>query len=126
MSEPRMMPTAAIVEEMRVMGEAVAATDAATDPTAHWMTPEFWTMVGGAVANLLTVGVLMGWLNQDDAATVTKSVTALLGATQVIVLNSVLVWKYVAGRTTLRAKLIDARYQYMSAVAVEKMRLMGR
>jgi hypothetical protein len=90
--------------------------------TGNWLTPEFWTMAVGAVSNLIAVGVLVGWVDTSQAETLTKAVTAIVGATQIVVLNSALIWKYLAGRTELRAQMIDARYRYMEAVAVEKMR----
>lgn len=106
-------------EELRVLN--AAADDAHLDD-GSWLTPEFWTMAVGAVTNLIAVGVLVGWVDQSQAETLTKAVTAIVGATQIVVLNSALIWKYLAGRTEVRAQMIDARYRYMEAVAVEKMR----
>jgi hypothetical protein len=106
-------------EELRVLNSA--ADDVNVD-TGNWLTPEFWTMAVGAVSNLIAVGVLVGWVDTSQAETLTKAVTAIVGATQIVVLNSALIWKYLAGRTELRAQMIDARYRYMEAVAVEKMR----
>ena len=106
-------------EELRVLNSAV---DDANVDSGNWLTPEFWTMAIGAVTNLVAVGVLIGWVDQSQAETLIKAVTAIVGATQVVVLNSALIWKYLAGRTELRAQMIDARYRYMEAVAVEKMR----
>lgn len=108
----------AIREELRVLNSAAGdGTD-----TNTWLTPEFWTMAIGAVTNLVTVAVLIGWVDQTQAETLTKAITAVVGATQVLVLNSALIWKYLTGRTEIRAQMIDARYRYMEAVAVEKMR----
>jgi hypothetical protein len=106
-------------EELRVLN---AAVDDANVDTNNWLTPEFWTMAVGAVTNLIAVGVLVGWVDSSQAETLTKAITAIVGATQIVVLNSALIWKYLAGRTELRAQMIDARYRYMEAVAVEKMR----
>lgn len=108
----------AIREELRVLNSAAGdGTD-----TNTWLTPEFWTMAIGSVTNLVTVAVLIGWVDQTQAETLTKAITAIVGATQVLVLNSALIWKYLTGRTEIRAQMIDARYRYMEAVAVEKMR----
>jgi hypothetical protein len=82
-------------------------------------------MAAGAVSNLVMVAVMIGWINTSDAETITKALTALLGATQVVVLNSALIWKYISGRTQIRAKMIDARFRYMEAIAVEKLRADG-
>lgn len=106
-------------EELRVLNSA--ADDANVD-TGNWLTPEFWTMAIGAGSNLIAVAVLVGWVDSSQAETLVKAVTAVVGATQIVVLNSALIWKYIATRTELRAQIIDARYRYMEAVAVEKMR----
>lgn len=106
-------------EELRVLNSAADDVNVQTD---GWFTPEFWTMAIGAVTNLIAVGVLVGWVDQSQAETLTKTVTAIVGATQIVVLNSALIWKYLAGRTEIKAQMIDARFRYMEAVAVEKMR----
>jgi hypothetical protein len=106
-------------EELRVLNSA--AEDVNVDPN-NWLTPEFWTMAIGALTNLIAVGVLVGWVDQSQAEALTKAVTAIVGATQIVVLNSALIWKFISSRTAVRAQMIDARYRYMSAVAVEKLR----
>ena len=106
-------------EELRVLN---ASADDANVEIGNWLTPEFWTMAIGALSNLVAVAVLIGWVDQSQAETLTKAITAIVGATQIVVLNSVLIWKYISGRTELRAQMIDARYRYMEAVAVEKLR----
>jgi hypothetical protein len=112
-------------EELRVLNDSVNDVTPAADDTNSWLTPEFWTMAAGAVSNLVMVAVMIGWINTSDAETITKALTALLGATQVVVLNSALIWKYISGRTQIRAKMIDARFRYMEAIAVEKLRADG-
>lgn len=89
---------------------------------ADWSTPEFWTMVVSGLANLLTVAVMFGWVNASDAESLTKAATAVLGAAQVIVVNGLIVWKYITSRVAVREALIDARFRYMEAVAVERLR----
>lgn len=113
-------PVEVVREELRVLNSAVE--DSGTSKLLNWMTPEFWTMAVGAVGNLVTVAVLLGWVSTTQAEELTKAITALLGASQVIVLNTVLIWKYLTGRQELRAQMVDARYRYMEAVAVEKLR----
>ena len=90
-----------------------AASNDITVDIGNWRTPEFWTMAAAAVANLLTVAVLVGWLNQSDAEAVSKAVTSLVAATQVIILNTVLVWKYIASRNELRISMYRANCEYM-------------
>jgi uncharacterized membrane protein YeaQ/YmgE (transglycosylase-associated protein family) len=113
-------PIDTVREELRVLN--AAADDAGTAKLMSWMTPEFWTVAVGAVGNLVTVAVLLGWVNMSQAEELTKAITAVLGASQVLVLNSVLIWKYLTGRQELRAQMVDARYRYMEAVAVERLR----
>jgi hypothetical protein len=111
-------------EELRVLN--AAADDVAPASGDSWITPEFWAMAVGAITNLVAVGVLVGWVDSSQAETLTKSLTAVIGATQIIVLNSALVWKYISGRVTVRERMIDARYRYMETLAVEKMRADSR
>lgn len=107
-------------EEMRVIG---AAADAAQGFGSDWSSPEFWTMVAAAVTNLATVAVVMGWLSASDAESVTKALSALIGAGQVIVVNALLVWRFISSRVQVKQSLIAARYNYMAAVTTERMRL---
>jgi uncharacterized membrane protein YeaQ/YmgE (transglycosylase-associated protein family) len=113
-------PIDIVREELRVLNDA--ADDASTTKLMTWMTPEFWTVAVGAVGNLVTVAVLLGWVNMSQAEELTKAITAVLGASQVLVLNSALIWKFMTGRQELRAQMVDARYRYMEAVAVERLR----
>lgn len=113
-------PIATVREELRILNDA--ADDAGTAKLMTWMTPEFWSVAIGAVGNLVTVGVLLGWVSLSQAEEMTKAITAVLGASQVLVLNSVLIWKYLSGRQELRSQMVDARYRYMEAVAVERLR----
>jgi uncharacterized membrane protein len=110
-----------IREELRVL---TAAADDATAGTAkdNWLNPEFWTMAGAALTNLVTVAVLVGWVDRSNADALMTAVSALLGASQVIVVNTALVWKFIANRTQAKAQVAEARYRYMEAIAVEKFR----
>jgi hypothetical protein len=77
-------------------------------------------MAASAITNIITVAALVGWINSTQAQDLAKALTALIGATQVIVLNSVLVWKYLSGRQALRAKIVDAKYRYMEIIAASE------
>jgi hypothetical protein len=79
-------------------------------------------MVVSAITNLVAVGVVLGWLSSSDAETINKSLAALLGAAQVIIVNAAIVWKYISARVAVREAMIDARYRYMEAIAVERIR----
>lgn len=120
MATKKMISVDALREEMRVLN-AVAGDAAGTDVT-NWLTPEFWTMAGTALANLVAVAVMVGWVDQTQAQDITKAVSALVGATQVLVLNTVLVWKYLTQRQAVRVEAMRAKYDYVTAVTVEKMR----
>lgn len=108
-------------EELRVLN---AAANEAADSSSmlNWLTPDFWTMVTAAATNIIAVMVLIGWVQASQVQGITQAVTALIGATQIIVVNSALVWKYLSGRAETRAHMINAQYQYMSMVACEKLR----
>ncbi|NDD52620.1 hypothetical protein EBZ39_01860 [bacterium] len=121
MSTSKKVSVDSVREEMRVLNAAAAdAADVAT--TLHWSSPDFWTMVSAAVTNVISVLVLIGWIQASNVQELTAALTALVGATQVIVVNSVLVWKYLSGRNELKARMLDSQYQYMAMVAVEKLR----
>lgn len=113
--------TMSIREEMRVLGEAADDAAGVVD-TNDWFTPEFWAMAVSAVTNLVAVATVLGWLNATDAETLTKAVSALLGAAQVIMVNSALVWKFISSRARVKEAAIHAKYQYMAA-AVELQRI---
>jgi hypothetical protein len=112
-----------IREDMRVLN--AAATDVAAADVTNWLTPEFWTMAGTALANLVAVAVMIGWVDQTQAQDITKAVSALVGATQVLVLNTVLVWKYLTQRQEIKVQAMRAKYDYITAVTIEKMRERG-
>lgn len=87
-----------------------------------WVTPELVTTATTAISNLLAVLVFVGWLSSADVETLTKAVTALIGASEVIVVNSVLIWKFIASRTALKSQFLNMKYQYAEAMVVEQMR----
>lgn len=89
-----------------------------------WATPELATTVVTTVSNLLAVLVLVGWLSASDVETLTKAVTAMIGAGEVILVNTVLIWKFIAARTAIKQQMLSMKYQYVEAVTVEKMRSM--
>jgi len=110
-----------IREELRVL---TAAADDATAVAAkdNWLTPEFWTMATAALTNLMTVAVLIGWVDHTNADALMTAVTAIIGASQAIVVNTALIWKFISSRAQTKAQMVEARYRYMEAIAVEKFR----
>jgi hypothetical protein len=113
-------PVDTLCAELRVLNSAVDETNVSSG--LDWQTPEFWTMAGTALVNLLSVAALLGWISNTQAEELTKALTALIAATQVIVLNTALVWRYLNNRAQLRAQMMMARFDYMQAVAVERLR----
>lgn len=110
-----------IADELRMLNET--ADDKESSHLLDWFTPDFWTMVGTGVSNIVAVAAVLGWVDQSSVAGMTQAVIALVGAAEVIVLNSALVWKYLSGRQEIRAQLIDAKFRYMESVAIEKLRV---
>ena len=108
-----------IREELRVLN---AAGDEAAATKDNWLTPEFWTMATAALTNLMTVAVLIGWVDHTNADALMTAVTAIIGASQAIVVNTALIWKFISSRTQAKAKIAEARYRYMEAVVAEKFR----
>jgi uncharacterized membrane protein len=119
MSTKRSVST--IREELRVLNAAADEIDNKT--TTEWLTPEFWSMVSAAATNLIAVGVLVGWVSGTTATELTQALTALIGATEVLLLNSLLVWKYISGRTALKVQAMASRTRYMETLAIERMRI---
>lgn len=107
-------------EELRVLHNEV---EASAENENSWVKNEFWTMAAGAVANIVAVAVLLGWVDRLQADALIAAITAIIGASEVIVVNSALVWKYLSSRTELKAQMIDARYRYMESLAVERLRM---
>ena len=111
-------PVDTIKADLRALSELADET-----VNQSWLTPAFWTMATTAATNLIAVAALIGWVHASDVESLTQTVTALVAAAQVIVVNSVLVWKYIAGQNALQTQKIAAQYKYMEAVSVEKMRM---
>ena len=112
-------PVSAPVEDFKFITDWFSKEEA---DVTKWVTPELVTTVTTAVSNLLAVLVLVGWLSSSDVETLTKAVTALVGASEVIVVNSILIWKFIASRTMLKKQIMTLKYQYVESVAVEKVR----
>lgn len=88
----------------------------------NWLTPEFWTMTVTVATNLLMVATVLGWLTATEVEMLTKTITAMVAAAEVILVNGLLVWKFIHDRTALRAEMLHAKYRLMESVAVERLR----
>jgi len=96
--------------QMRVLDELTADVN----KEESWFTPAFWTTVATALSNLITVAVLVGWVDATDAAEVSKAVVAMVGAVQVVFVNTALVWKYISGKREVEVAKLQARTAYIS------------
>lgn len=96
--------------DMRVLDEI--ASD--VNKEESWFTPAFWTTVATALGNLVTVAVLVGWVDATNAAEISKAVVAMVGAVQVIFVNTALVWKYISGKREVEVAKLQARTAYIS------------
>jgi hypothetical protein len=107
------------VEELRSFGEAAEGT--ALEGLDKWLTPEFWTMALTAASNIIAVLALVGWLDHSQVETVTKAVTALIGAVEVILINGLLVWKYLSGRQEIAKQIMASRLRIREEVEYAKL-----
>jgi hypothetical protein len=117
MMEKKDLPT---IAEFREMSAALGVNDAALED--KWFTPEFWTMTAAAVGNILMVAVLFGWISATEVEGLTKAITAVITATEIVVVNAALVWKYISSRTALKSQMLTAKYQLVQSVTVERIR----
>lgn len=109
------------VEELRSFGEAVEGT--ALEGLDKWLTPEFWTMAVASVGNVVAVLALIGWLEHSQVETVTKALTALISASEVILVNGLLIWKYIAGRQEIAQQVMASRLRMREDVAYAKLQI---
>lgn len=113
-------PVSAPVEDLRFFTDFFGADEKSL--ADKWVTPELVTTITTAVTNLAAVAVLLGWLSSTDVETLTKAVTALVTASEVIVVNSILIWKFIASRNNLKVQILESKYRYVEAVAIERLR----
>lgn len=90
------------------------------DPGAS--TSEFWVTLGGIAGNIIAVAVMLGYVAPGDAAAITKDVTSLLSGLQLVVVNAVLIWKYIDGRQ--KAKSEAMQHETLRHNAVQEARIL--
>lgn len=117
-TDDKMVPVDTVREDIRVLGENFGDTVTAT----NWFSPEFLTLAATVLSNIVGALVLVGWVDATQAADLTKAVVALVGAVQTILVNSVLVWKYLSGRAEEKVKRAEMRIEYLKAVQAERVR----
>lgn len=115
-------PVKTPVEDWKLLPDFFGFGTTETVAVDKWVTPELVTTVTTVVANLLGMLALMGWLNGTDVETLTKAVTALVSGVSVVVVNSTLIWKFIAARFAAKQKLMEMKLQYAETVTIEKMR----
>jgi hypothetical protein len=111
-------PVNTVREDIRVLGDNFGDTAAPT----NWFSPEFLTLASTVLTNVVGALVLVGWVDASGAAELTKAIIACVGAVQVIVVNSALVWKYLSGRAAEKIKTAEMRIEYLKAVQAERVR----
>jgi hypothetical protein len=107
-----------IREHLRVLNDVADEATAQKD----WVTPEFIAMVTSVIVNLVTAAAVVGWVDATSAQELTKSIAAVGAAVGALWANAAILWKYIAGRQAVKSEAIKAKYHYMEAVAVERMR----
>lgn len=107
------------VEELRSFGEAAEGT--ALEGLDKWLTPEFWTMAVASVGNIVAVLALIGWLDHTQVETVTKTLTALITASEVILVNGLLLWKYLSGRQEIAKQVMASRLRMREEISYAKL-----
>lgn len=117
-SDDKVVPVNTVREDIRVLGENFGDTGA----PANWFSPEILTLAATVLSNIVGVLVLIGWVDATQAADLTKAIVALVGAVQAILVNSVLVWKYLSGRAAEKVKREEMRIEYLKAVQSERVR----
>lgn len=120
MSMERPSSPTVIREEIRMMNEAIDAVE----PKIGGLTPEFLTLGATVLTNIVGVLVLIGWVDSSQAAELTKSLVALVGGLQAILVNSVLVWKFLAARFATQKTIAEMRIAAIRAAQTE--RIMAR
>lgn len=94
-------------EELRTFDEVLADTTVVN--LDKWFTPEFWTMAATAVTNIIAVLALIGWLDRENVESLTKAITAIIAASQVIAVNALLVWKYISSKQAVKTQVVAAK-----------------
>ena len=104
-----------LVEELRVLKNELE-NDEEVNGFLDWFSPDFWATAAAAVTNIVAVAAVLGWVSADKVEGLTTSIVALVGAAEVIFVNSALVWKFLTGREAVRAQIIESRLRLREAV----------
>lgn len=88
---------------------------------------EFWAMAAVALTNLVSVAAVMGWIDSSGVETLTKSITAVIGGAEIIVLNAIILYRYFTNvqetkREMVRARIDLAHAQFQAQMQIQQMR----
>jgi hypothetical protein len=110
-------PVNTVREDLRVLGADMDLTK-----VDNWVSQEFLTLAATVLTNIVGALVLVGWVDATSATDIVKAVVATVGAVQTILVNGVLVWKYLAGRAAVETKKAEMRMNYIQAMQAERAR----
>jgi hypothetical protein len=99
---------------------AVRMLDTAAGESKDWTSTEFVSLAGTVAVNLITAATVVGWVDATQAQELTKAVTTMITAVGVIVVNGLIVWKYLAGKQEVQVQKIQAQLRYAEFVAREQ------
>lgn len=105
------VPVDAPTAEARIFGDVEDRIKELDNLTRH----EFWAMAAVALTNLISVAAVMGWVDTTSVEVLTKSITALVGGTEIIVVNAILLYKYFSGAQTVKHEIVRARIELAHA-----------
>jgi hypothetical protein len=112
---------------VRTIGEDAGVADTEEPEVKPGIfTSEFWTTVSGLIVNVLVVMAAIGYVSQTDADKLTSSISAVIGALQILIVNGAVIWGYVKSRASVKAEQIRGQYQLLSTLLhlkVERERL---
>lgn len=91
--------------QMRVLAEVAGDNPA----PSSWFNSDFWKTAAAAVSNIITVAVLIGWVRATDSEALTESVVALVGAAEVIFINSALIWRHLTAKKEVEIEQLRAK-----------------
>ena len=85
-------------------------------PKPGFLSSEFATSIGTVLASVVAVFVALGKINADQGASLTANITAGIVALGGLLASGAMVWKFISGRTEVKAKAEEVK------IAVEETR----
>jgi len=97
---------------MRVLSE-VAGDE--TTPTS-WFAKDFWKTAAAGLSNLVTIAVLIGWVKSTSSEELTGAIVALVGAAEVIFVNSALIWRHLTAAKEVEVEAMKMRMMLLQSM----------